>query len=141
MDQLLRVSLDDPMSLQPRTRSVTQRQAFAVSLNEALDMFVSGHDHATTTLTTEIEELEEQKQAIQRQYLTSSGQSRVRAVKHQFSGSLEPANGLPLISFGAAMVGRDGVHLRGHTCGTNRSSSSPPSRAPEESPLSCVAHG
>ncbi|ORX46072.1 hypothetical protein DM01DRAFT_1154916 [Hesseltinella vesiculosa] len=74
MDQLLRVSLDDPMSLQPRSRSVTQRQAFAVSLNEALDMHVSGHDHATTTLTTEIEELEEQKQAIQRQYLTSSGQ-------------------------------------------------------------------
>ncbi|ORX46257.1 hypothetical protein DM01DRAFT_1150671 [Hesseltinella vesiculosa] len=43
--------------------------------------------------------------------------SRVRTVKHQFSGSLEPANGLPLISFGSAMVGRDGVHLRGHTVG------------------------
>ncbi|ORX61430.1 hypothetical protein DM01DRAFT_1122431 [Hesseltinella vesiculosa] len=118
MDQMMRITLDHPLGVHPETRPEEDQHRFARQMNHALDQYGTAHDLATAAINSEIEALEQHLLTLQQKYLDPPQQpTRIRASKLPHHGSQETVDGLPLISFGDAMVGRDAQHFRGHAVG------------------------
>ncbi|ORX53471.1 hypothetical protein DM01DRAFT_1407648 [Hesseltinella vesiculosa] len=100
MDQMKRITLDQPLGMHPETRPEEGQHQFAREMNHALDR----HGTATAAINTEIGALEHHLVSLQQKYLDPPQQpTRMRASKLPYHGSQQTVDGLPLISFGDAM--------------------------------------